>query len=151
MASHKLVITLFVPAHQHRDGHVFIEIVANLRFSPKNKLEFDFGHPYTVTVSRSETNSFSHGCPSIEAAQKFLEQHRYDIELIAPPGKFRAYYGTVDRGYYYMGRTFRDEPYWRSEESRAAWLTQTEFDVVVAEAARNQWTKDKTILKLARQ
>jgi hypothetical protein len=149
----QLLITKFVPDHQHPDGHVFIKIFANVRIQKRTKddegaLFLESGFPYTVCVSRRQDHSFNHGCSTIESAQRFLEQHRYDLELIAPAGKVRAYYADKDdHRYFYMGRSYRDEPHWRAEESRAAWLTPTEFDAVAEEAAKGTWTKDKVVLQ----
>lgn len=149
MPDHQLSITKFVPEHHSPNGHVFIEILANVRIveKPKIKVEFSFAYPYTVRVSRREGHAFNHGCHSIEAAQAFLAQHKHDIELIAPAGKVRAYYDDGHGRYYYMGRSYKDEPHWRAEESRAAWLSPSEFDAVVAEAAVGHYNRDKTILQ----
>lgn len=150
--NYQLSITRFVPPQHHPDGHTYIEIFANLRvpglYSP---VEFDTGYPYTVRVSRREGHDFNHGCASIEAAQKFLEQHHYDISKIAPAGKVRAYYldGSNNIQYFYQGRTYKGEPHWRSDEHGGAWLTPAELKFVIDEAATYQWTKDREILTLA--
>lgn len=147
MPTKQLLITKFVPEHQHPDGHVFIKILANVLVNASGDIRLSEDYPYTVRVSRREDHSFNHGCKSIEQAQAFLQQHRYDIELITPKGKVRAYYDDGSGPYFYMGRSYRDEPHWRAEESRAAWLTPSEFDAVAEEAAKSTWTKAKTVLQ----
>lgn len=146
MTHHQLLVTRFVPPHQHPDGHVFAAILANISVNTAGVPSWSLSYPYTVRVSRNKEHVFNHGCFTIEVAQGFLEQHKHGLELIAPEGKVRAFYADENgRQYFYMGRSYKDEPRWRPEEDRAKWLTPSEFAAVVEEAAKGTWTRDKTI------
>lgn len=145
MSEHQVLITRYVPPQHHPQGHVFTEILVNIDIRKGNKAELNFFYPFTARISRREGHVFNHGCKTIEAAQDFVKQHQNNLELIAPEGKVRAFYTSPEGQYFYQGRSYKDEPHWRSDERGAAWLTETQFEAVVAEAATNQWTKKHTI------